>query len=115
MEFARGIERFYIRGCAIALEEGFQVNTRKTKIMRRSVSQRAAGLVLNEKVNIGRGEFDRLKAILTNCLRTGPAHQNHGKVPDFYSHLGGRIAHVAMFNRERGAKLQALFERIQWE
>jgi hypothetical protein len=114
-EFARGIERFYIRACAIALEEGFEVNTRKTRIMRRSVSQRAAGLVLNEKANIDRAEFDRLKAILTNCLKTGPAAQNRGKLPDFHSHLGGRIAHVTMVNRPRGEKLRLMFERIRWE
>jgi len=113
-DFARGVERFYIRACAIALEEGFEVNTRKTRIMRRSVSQRAAGLVLNERANIRRVEFDFLKAILTNCLRTGPAEQNRRKVPDFYSHLAGRVAHVAGFNSARGEKLRCILERIQW-
>ena len=112
--FARGVERFYIRACAIALEEGFEVNTRKTRIMRRSVSQRAVGLVLNEKANIGRVEFDRLKAILTNCLKTGPAEQNRAKAPDFHSHLAGRIGHVTNFNPKRGEKLRAIFERIEW-
>ncbi|MGZ8938681.1 MAG: reverse transcriptase family protein [Limisphaerales bacterium] len=38
-EFARGVERFYIRACAIALEEGFEVNTRKT---RRRISRAAS-------------------------------------------------------------------------
>jgi hypothetical protein len=113
-DFARGVERFYIKVCAIALEEGFEVNTRKTRIMRRSVSQRAAGLVLNEKVNIGRREFDVLKAILMNCVRTGPSEQNREKVTDFCSHLAGRIAHVTMVNRERGEKLRGIFERIEW-
>lgn len=113
-EFARGVERFYIRSCAIALEEGFEVNTRKTRIMRRSVSQRAAGLVLNEKANIGRPEFDRLKAILTNCVKTSPAEQNRGKIADFYNHLAGRVAHMSMINPARGEKLRAIFERIDW-
>ncbi|HEX7859965.1 MAG TPA: reverse transcriptase family protein [Verrucomicrobiae bacterium] len=113
-EFERSVERFYIKVCAIALEEGFEVNTRKTRVMRRSVSQRAAGLVLNEKVNIGRREFDALKAILTNCVRTGPAEENRGKVADFYSHLAGRIGHVRMVNRARGEKLLGIFEKIKW-
>ena len=72
------------------------------------------GLVLNEKVNIGRREFDALKAILTNCLRTGPAEQNRGKVADFCSHLAGRIAHVRMVNPAKGEKLRGIFERIEW-
>ena len=113
-EFARSVERFYIKVCAIALEEGFEVNTRKTRVMRRSVSQRAAGLVLNEKVNIRRDQFDQLKAILTNCVRTGPAEQNREKVVDFYCHLAGRIAHVGMVNRAKGEKLRGIFERIEW-
>jgi RNA-directed DNA polymerase len=113
-DFARGVERFYVKACAIALEEGFEVNTRKTRIMRQSVSQRAAGLVLNEKVNIGRAEFDRLKAILTNCLRTGPEEQNRGNAPDFYRHLSGRIAHMAMINPARAQKLRSIFARIEW-
>jgi hypothetical protein len=113
-EFARGVERFHIRACAIALEEGFEVNTRKTRIMHRSVSQRAAGLVLNEKANFRRAEFDRLKAILTNCVKHGPAEQNRSKAPDFYSHLAGRVAHVAMINEARGQKLRSIFERIEW-
>jgi RNA-directed DNA polymerase len=113
-DFARSVKRFYIKVCAIALEEGFEVNTRKTRIMRRSVSQRAAGLVLNEKVNIRRGEFDRLKAILTNCVRTGPTEQNWREVADFYSHLAGRIAHVAMISSGKGEKLRGIFERIEW-
>jgi hypothetical protein len=114
-EFARGIDRFYIKACAITLEEGFEVNTRKTRIMRRSVSQKAAGLILNEKANISRAAFDSLKATLTNCIKTGPATQNRRKLPDFYSHLAGRIAHVSHFNEARGKKLRVLFERIQWE
>jgi RNA-directed DNA polymerase len=113
-KFARAVTRFYIKVCAITLEEGFEVNTRKTRIMRQSVSQRAAGLVLNEKMNIGRREFDALKAILTNCMRTGPAEQNREKVADFYSHLAGRIAHVGMVNRAKGEKLRGIFERIEW-
>ena len=113
-DFARGVDRFYIKASAIALEEGFDVNTRKTRIMRPSVSQRAAGLVLNEKANIGRAEFDRLKAILTNCLRSGPEQQNRGSARDFYRHLSGRIAHMSMFNPARGEKLRSIFDRIEW-
>ena len=57
---------------AIAAEEGFAVNVRKTRVLGRGRRQRVTGVVVNEKPNVTRGEFDRLKAILTNCVRSGP-------------------------------------------
>ena len=114
-EFARMVERFYIRVCAIALEEGFEVHTRKTRIMRQSVSQRAAGVVLNAHANVPRTSYERLKAIIHNCVMHGPDSQNRTGIEDFRAHLAGRIAHVAMLNPARGRKLGEEFERIRWE
>jgi len=42
----------------------------------------------------GAGDLRRLrllKAILTNAARNGPTSQNRANVPDFRSHLLGRI------------------------
>ena len=114
-EFARGVNRFLIHAMAIGLEEGFAVNARKTKVMRQGVSQRAAGLVLNSKANVPRVEFDRLKAILTNCVRRGVASQNRMPHPNFRAHLQGRIARVTMIHPARGEKLKGIFDRILWE
>jgi RNA-directed DNA polymerase len=75
-DFARSTKRFHIAVCEIALDEGFEVRTRKTRIMRRGVRQNAVGLVLNEKPNIRRADFDRLKATLHNCAVHGPESQN---------------------------------------
>lgn len=113
-ELARGAERFLSRAGAIALEEGFSVNFRKTRIMRRGVRQQVTGIVVNEKPNVRREDYDRLKATLHNCARLGPAGQNRERRADFRSHLAGRIAHLSMLNPERGRRLQALFERIEW-
>src|SRR5579864_4041967 len=68
-EFDRCVERFSTHVAAILLEEGFQVNHRKTRIMRQGVRQHLAGLVANQRLNIRRTDFDRLKATLTNCIR----------------------------------------------
>lgn len=114
-EFARGIERFHVRACAIAMEEGFAVHHRKTRIMRPGVRQQLAGLVVNERLNIRRDDYDRLKAILTNCLRHGPATQNHAGHADFRAHLLGLISFVAQIHPARGAKLRALLDRIDWK
>lgn len=112
---ARDIERLQIRVAAIALEEGFALQLRKTRVMRRGARQQLAGVVVNRHPNLARDEFDRLKAILTNCIRHGPASQNRDAHPDFRAHLAGRVAHAAALNAARGAKLRALFDRIAWD
>jgi hypothetical protein len=112
--FERGVERFAAHAAAIALEEGFGVNHRKTRIMRRGVRQHLAGLVVNEKVSVPRAEFDRLKATLTNCVRHGAAAENRDGLADFRAHIQGRIAFVAMVQPERGEKLRRMFEGIDW-
>ena len=113
--FERGIKRFHVQACCIALEEGFEVRTRKTRFMRQGVRQQLAGVVVNVHPNVCRSEVDRLKAILTNCARHGPAGQNRDGHPDFRAHLLGKVAHTAMLNPERGRKLRALFDLISWD
>jgi hypothetical protein len=114
-DFARNVERFASLAAAIAAEEGFAVNHRKTRIMPRGQRQEVTGVVVNTKPNLRRADFDRLKAILTNCIRNGPREENRRGAGDFRSHLQGRIAHAAMLNPKRGAKLRSLFRQIAWD
>ncbi len=82
--------------------------------MRRGGTQRVTGIVVNDHVNVPRTEFDRLKATLHNCVRTGPAEQNRDGITDFRAHLQGRVAWVRQVNPRRGEKLAQLFEAIDW-
>lgn len=111
---ARSVRRFYATVHAIVLEEGFRVHGRKTRIMPQSVRQSAAGLVCNQHANLARDEFDRLKAILYNCVRQGPATQNRDARADFRAHLAGRVAFVESLNPARGRRLRLLFDQISW-
>jgi hypothetical protein len=99
----------------IILEEGFSPNRRKTRMLSSGVSQRLTGLVVNQRLNLPRREFDTLKAILTNCRRHGAASQNRRGLPDFRAHLLGRIGWFRQVHPERGARLMGLFERVDWE
>ncbi len=113
-EFARSVEPFAIRVAAIAMEEGFEAHHRKTRVMRQGVRQHVAGLVVNERVNVQRQDFDALKAILTNCVRHGAESQNREGHPAFREHLEGRVSFVSMVNKARGEKLKRILERIDW-
>lgn len=113
-DFARCAERFGIHAAAIVAEEGFKVHHRKTRIMRRSVRQHIAGLVVNERLNLRRADFDELKATLTNCIRSGPASQNRAAHADFRAHLQGKVAFVKAIHPTKGNKLEVLLKRVQW-
>jgi hypothetical protein len=68
----------------IVREEGFAVNSAKTRVMPRHACQRVTGVAVNEHCNTGRTEFE------------------------------GRIAWVEQVNSLRGTKLRAVFDRIDW-
>ena len=99
---------------ATAMEEGFSVHHRKTRIMRHGVRQQLAGIVVNERLNVIRADYDRLKATLTNCIRHGAQSQNRACNADFRAHLLGRISFVEMVNPMRGRRLRELFSQITW-
>ena len=113
-DLAHHPHRFAIRAAAIAMEEGFEVNHRKTRVMRCGVRQHLASITVNRHLNVNRTEFDSLKAILTNCARHGPISQNREGRTDFRAHLAGRVNFVAMINPQKGARLRKLLEKIAW-
>lgn len=113
-DFARRAERLVTSAAAIAQEEGFAVNFRKTRLMRQGVRQHLAGLVTNHHVNVPRADYDSLKATLTNCLRHGPEGQNRDGHRDFRAHLQGRVSFIESVNPQRGARLRQIFNRIAW-
>jgi RNA-directed DNA polymerase len=112
--FENRVARFSTHVAAVADEEGFKVHHRKTRIMRQGVRQHLAGIVINQHVNVRRADFDRLKAVLTNCVRLGPATQNRDAHPEFRLHLEGKLAFVEMLNPSKAKRLRAIFEQIQW-
>lgn len=112
--FGRIAREFSIQVAAIAMEEGFRIQFRKTKIMRSATRQTVTGIVINQHPNLIRSEYDQLKATLHNCVRFGPASQNLANIPYFRSYLQGRINWVSQLNIVRGHKLANIFAKIDW-
>jgi hypothetical protein len=98
----------------IVRDEGFRCNTLKTFVRRAGQRQRLSGVIINDRPNMERKEYDRLKAILHNAAHTGPAPENRAQRPRFRQHLEGRISWVTQLNPARGERLMAAFERIDW-
>ncbi|WP_324336047.1 reverse transcriptase family protein [Baekduia sp.] len=112
---ARRAEKVTATVRAIVADEGLRLNERKTRVMTAGGRQVVGGIVVNQRTNVPREEFDRLKAILHNAARHGPASQNRAGVADFRAHLLGRIAWVAALNPARGARLLRVFDAIDWD
>ncbi|MEP6780679.1 MAG: reverse transcriptase family protein [Gemmatimonadaceae bacterium] len=113
-EFRRHVERYSTEVATIVSDEGWSVHHRKTRIMNQSVRQHLAGIVVNEKLNVTRRDYDAIKATLTNCVRLGASSQNRDGFPNFRAHLRGRVAWVASVNAGRGKRLRQILEQVKW-
>lgn len=113
--FGRNVRHFVARVGAIALEEGFHVNHRKTRVMRQGRRQLLCGVVVNDTANLPRRERDRLRATLFNAARSGLDSQNRDGRPDFRRHLEGRVAWAAALNPAFGRRVKALLGRLSAE
>jgi RNA-directed DNA polymerase len=98
----------------IALEEGFALNHRKTRCLTAAHRQAVCSIVVNRRLSLPRNEFDRLKAVLHQCVRDGPAAQNRSAHPSWREHLRGRVAWAAQLNPGKAQRLQRLFDQVDW-
>jgi retron-type reverse transcriptase len=89
----------------IAQDEGFALNPKKCRVQRAARRQQVTGVVVNQKPSLAREELRRLRAILHAAKATGLAAQNREGRPDFEAWLRGKIAYVAMVDREKGRRL----------
>ena len=98
----------------IALDEGYAVNHRKTRLATQASAQTVCGVVVNQHANMKRAEFDRLRAILHQCRLHGPHAQNREGHADFRAHLRGRVDWATQLNPAKARRLHALWEQIDW-
>ncbi len=113
-QFLKSLAVFIQLAEQVVRSERFRINKVKRRILRNNQRQTVTGVVVNTRTNIPRRDYDRLKAILTNCVRRGASTQNHERHEHFAAHLLGRIAHVAHLNPARGERLRALYAQIDW-
>jgi len=99
---------------AIAADEGFVINPRKTRSLGVAQRQSVCGIVVNQHPNLPRDEFDRLKATLHRCVVNGPASQNRDQHADWRGHLQGRVAWAAQLNAAKAEKLKLLLDHVDW-
>ena len=116
-EAAESVGYLLARVRHISQDEGFAVNEKKTRVLRRNAAQLVTGIVVNQRPGVPRKLVRRLRAILHRAKTEGLAAQNRHSHPHFEAWLSGMIAYVAMVNPDQGRRLRttlaALVERDQ--
>lgn len=111
-EFNERVGYLIARVRHIALEEGFSVNEKKTRVLRKSAQQSVTGVVVNEKASLPREELRKLRAILHRAGKEGLEAQNREGRPNYRAWLAGKIAYVRMVRPDLGAKMLSEFEKL---
>jgi RNA-directed DNA polymerase len=96
----------------IASDEGFAVNEKKTRVLKRAARQTVTGIVVNDRPGVSRTTRRKLRAILHNARKTGLPAQNRIGHDRFEQWVGGMIAHVQMVNPQHAAPLRAAFDDV---
>jgi retron-type reverse transcriptase len=96
----------------LAAEEGFVINEKKSRVLRRNMAQRVTGLIVNDQPGIGRKQVRRLRAILHRARFEGLDAQNREEKPNFREWLRGKIAYLCMIQPESGSRLLAELEAL---
>jgi len=88
----------------IVSEEGFRLNRKKTRVLRKGQQQRVAGVIVNDVAGLSRQERRRIRAAI---------HQLAPNDSEKRKRLEGKLAYLSMINPEQARPLQvALAERL---
>jgi len=93
---------------------GFRLNTDKTKLEPKHWRQRVLGMVVNEKVNIPRMEYMRIRSLVHNCFVHGFESQykraGAKSASALKTHIRGKLN---FFKQIDEAKAQRLFDKFE--
>lgn len=87
---------------------GFRIQSKKTKVMYKSVRQYVCGAVVNQKVNLQRSQREKLRAVVYNVITQGvesQADKAGQSAEKFLSTLKGKLNWYKQLNPERADKL----------
>ena len=91
--------------------EGFKVNTNKTRIMRSPSRQTVTGLLVNNEVRLSKKDLRRLRAFLHRCSKKGIEAVSKDIGKDAKSVAKGNIAYVQMVSPSIA---EEIFKKNQW-
>lgn len=94
-------------------EASFEVNKKKTKVEPHSRRQKVLGVVVNEKLNLPRYEYNRLRCLIHNCLMHGFESQyvRAGQHSDagLRAHIRGKLSYFKQIDEDKAARMKEKF------
>lgn len=93
---------------------GFTVNKEKTRLHSRGSRQKVTGLVVNDKLSIGRENKKKLRAIVHNILMNGPVVENRSNDPFFRERIFGYLGYANLTDPGFAAPLINSLKKIDW-
>lgn len=94
----------------IVRASGYQVNHKKTKIIRAYYRRKMLGVIINQKPNVPREEYLKIRAIIHNCLTNGvqTQYERAGKSSpeELFRYLRGKTSFIMQVHREKGERLK---------
>jgi RNA-directed DNA polymerase len=104
-KFAERYRSFVATARTIIADEGWHINAEKFRAMRNSARQSFTGVVVNERPNIARLDYDTLKARVHRFVVALASISREQGIPQ-RQQLLGQIAWLAQFNAPRANKLR---------
>jgi hypothetical protein len=97
--------------CKIIKKGGYEVNRKKLRVTRPGRQQRLLGMTVNEKPNVIRLHYRKLRARIHNCKTKGfdavAKEMNMESGEQLKSQIVGKISYYHMINPVKAAKLKA--------
>ena len=102
---------------AIISEEGFTLNTEKTKYIHRSCRQIVTGITVNEKMALSKKYRRKIHTELHNAVKFGPYNQlkrNGIHRSNYREWLLGHILFIRQLHPREAERMKKKFELINW-
>jgi RNA-directed DNA polymerase len=112
----RGEVNKFVRSVTKVIQASkYTVNKKKTRVTRSGRQQRLLGMTINEKPNVMRHQYRKMRARLHHCETKGfnkvAAEMKLDNGEQLASQIKGTISYYQMINPEKAAKLAAQFEK----
>ena len=99
---------------AIIEESGYRINKTKTRYPHAHKRKQVLGVVVNQRTNVTREEYLRIRAIVHNCLTHGIESQMEAAGKDsptaMVLWLRGKVNFINQINEHKGERLKAELE-----
>ena len=93
---------------------GFEINSKKVRMLSKGSRQKVTGLVVNDKVSIGRTKKKTLRALVHNILINGPVIENKSNDPYFRERIFGHLGCANSIDPEFASPLIDSLKKIDW-